>query len=243
MANEPLQRPVVLYDGQCGFCKRHVARWSALAGGAIEFLPYQGNVERFPGITTDAVSRAVHLIEPDGTLTRGAEAVFRIAALSRKRPWLQSCYEKIPAFRSVTETGYEWIAAHRNLVDPIDRVLFGRSNEPTSHRLTVSIFLRALGVIYLIAFVSLWVQVHGLIGSHGILPISNYLQMAREALSGSERYRELPTLCWLNSSDGMLSFLCGGGVVVALLLIAGEFPIVMLFGRGGLYLSLARSRQ
>src|SRR3954464_13821647 len=116
-----LQRPVVLYDGQCGFCKRHVARWSALAGDRIEFLPYQGNVERFSAITTDAVSRAVHLIEPDGTITRGAEAVFRIAALSRKRPWLKWCYENMSIFRAVAETGYEWIARHRNLVDPIDR--------------------------------------------------------------------------------------------------------------------------
>src|SRR5947208_6925877 len=163
MVNEPLQRPVVLYDGQCGFCKRHVARWSVIAGDRIEFLPFQGNVEKFPGITTDAVSRAVHLIEPDGTVMRGAEAVFRIAALNRKRPWLRWAYENIPAFRSITEAGYDWIAAHRNLVDPIDRMLFGRSTEPTSHRLTVSIFLRALGVIYLIAFVSLWVQVHGLV--------------------------------------------------------------------------------
>src|SRR5690242_14358834 len=117
MANEPLQRPVVLYDGQCGFCKRHVARWSALAGDGIEFLPFQGNVERFPAITIDAVKRAVHLIERDGAVTRGAEAVFRIAALSGKRPWLRWCYENIPAFRSVTETGYGWIAAHRDLVD------------------------------------------------------------------------------------------------------------------------------
>src|SRR5213082_683170 len=72
---------------------RHVARWSVIAGDRIEFLPFQGNVEKFPGITTDAVSRAVHLIEPDGTVMRGAEAVFRIAALNRKRPWLRWAYE------------------------------------------------------------------------------------------------------------------------------------------------------
>jgi predicted DCC family thiol-disulfide oxidoreductase YuxK/uncharacterized membrane protein YphA (DoxX/SURF4 family) len=243
MTPQPTQRPVVLYDGQCGFCKRHVARWSALADERIEFLPYQGNVERFPAISTEPVSQAVHLIEPDGTVTRGAEAVFRIAALSKKRRWLRWAYENVPAFRSITEVGYDWIAAHRNLVDPIDRVLFGRSTEPTSHRLTVSIFLRALGVIYLIAFVSLWVQIHGLIGSHGILPISNYLQMVQQALPGSERYRELPTLCWLDSSDAMLNFLCGGGVVMAVLLIAGALPIVMLAGLWVFYLSLVVAGQ
>src|SRR5437762_505903 len=113
----------------------------------------------------------------------------------------------------------------------------------STYAVTRWVFLRALGVIYLIAFVSLWVQVHGLIGSHGILPISNYLQMAREALSGGERYRELPTLCWLNSSDGMLNFLCAGGVIMSLLLIAGVLPIVMLIGLWVFYLSLVIAGQ
>jgi len=33
------------------------------------------------------------------------------------------------------------------------------------------LFLRGLGLIYLIAFLSLWVQIEGLIGSKGLLPV------------------------------------------------------------------------
>ena len=33
------------------------------------------------------------------------------------------------------------------------------------------IFIRVLGVIYLIAFISLWTQIDGLIGHNGILPV------------------------------------------------------------------------
>ena len=39
-----------------------------------------------------------------------------------------------------------------------------------------STLLRGLAIIYLIAFASLLPQVHGLIGSHGILPAHDYLQ-------------------------------------------------------------------
>jgi len=36
-------------------------------------------------------------------------------------------------------------------------------------------FLRGLAIVYLIAFISLLLQVNGLIGSNGILPVSDYL--------------------------------------------------------------------
>jgi len=38
-----------------------------------------------------------------------------------------------------------------------------------------SLFLRGLAIVYLIAFISLLLQVNGLIGSNGILPVSDYL--------------------------------------------------------------------
>ena len=38
------------------------------------------------------------------------------------------------------------------------------------YQLVSWLFIRALGVIYLIAFASLWTQVQGLAGAEGILP-------------------------------------------------------------------------
>ena len=42
------------------------------------------------------------------------------------------------------------------------------------------IFLRLLGLICLVAFVSFWVQARGLIGSGGILPMGQYLQAVQD---------------------------------------------------------------
>jgi len=80
------------------------------------------------------------------------------------------------------------------------------------------LFLRLLGVVYLAAFLSLWVQVHGLIGSRGILPIGEYLAEVR-AVTGPERYALVPTLCWLDAGDGFLDGLCGAGVILSGLLL------------------------
>ena len=93
-------------------------------------------------------------------------------------------------------------------------------SEAPSYRLASVLFLRLLGVCFLFAFLSLWVQIDGLIGSSGILPVSRFLEQARQVL-GAGRLHELPTLCWLDSSDAMLHALCAGGVLVSVLAFVG----------------------
>lgn len=104
------------------------------------------------------------------------------------------------------------------------------------------IFLKVLAIIYCIAFVSFGVQIVGLIGSHGILPITDYLRTAHEQL-GVSAYREVPTLFWLNSSDAMLRAVPIAGVVLAISLFfntARRITLVLLYV---LYLSLSSAGQ
>jgi hypothetical protein len=53
----------------------------------------------------------------------------------------------------------------------------------------------------------------------------------------------LPTLCWFNSSDAFLHFLCGGGILFSLLLIVGIAPAVSLVALFVSYLSLTIAGQ
>jgi hypothetical protein len=90
---------------------------------------------------------------------------------------------------------------------------------------TRSALVRGLGLAYLSAFWSLSVQVDGLIGSRGILPVSELLNQARQGLgSGPTRFWSLPTLLWIDASDGMLHLLCWGGVLLASAVILGAIP-------------------
>jgi len=98
------------------------------------------------------------------------------------------------------------------------------------------LFLRLLGLIYFTAFVSLGVQIKGLVGSRGILPARDFL-LAKKSLR-SRRYLEVPTLCWLNASDAFLQSLCWCGSVFALLLTIGLAPVVTLILLWLFYLSL-----
>jgi hypothetical protein len=86
------------------------------------------------------------------------------------------------------------------------------------------------------------VQIDGLIGSEGILPIQRYLAAAQSVL-GPERYRLLPTLCWFNPGNGFLHFLCGGGMAAALLVVCGIIQLPALALMWAFYLSLTVAGQ
>ena len=84
-------------------------------------------------------------------------------------------------------------------------------------------FSRCMALIYLVAFWSLGVQVLGLIGSHGILPASDFLHFIRQEV-GSSCFWAAPTLCWFNNSDIFLLFLCWLGAFISILLLIGVMP-------------------
>lgn len=101
------------------------------------------------------------------------------------------------------------------------------------------IFLRSLGVVYLIAFLSLWVQVKGLIGSQGILPAQEFLDAVSLRYSGAEKVRLVPTVFWFTGAgDIALVFACVLGVAASALLIFGVTPALSLTLLFVLYLSL-----
>lgn len=104
------------------------------------------------------------------------------------------------------------------------------------------LFLRLLGVVYLIAFASLGVQMTGLVGSRGILPVADFLTRAHAAL-GPDAYRVLPTLLWVSSSDAVLIVLCWGGAALSIALIFNVVPVVTASLLWVFYLSLTVAGQ
>ena len=125
-----------------------------------------------------------------------------------------------PGARQASEAAYRFVADHRGFFSKILTFAWGRDPEPSSYVLSRWIFLRLLGLIYVIAFLSLRVQILGLIGSHGISPAGEYLEATHQAL-GSGAYRLFPTLAWINSSDSALTLLCGMGALAGLMLMLG----------------------
>lgn len=112
----------------------------------------------------------------------------------------------------------------------------------SAYGLSTWLFLRGLGVVYAIAFASLWVQIEGLIGERGILPVGEYLDAVGDH-TGAERYRIVPTILWLASGDAMLHVVCAAGVLASALVVLDIATAAALVALWGLYLSLTVACQ
>ena len=244
MANEPHLRvaalppkPLLIWDGDCHFCRLWIERWQVITRGEVDYATYQEMADRFPEIPKEQFQKSVVFVDEDGEVFFAAEAVYRSLRYRSSRKWLSWSYDRVPGFAAFSKIAYKIVARNRGFGSSITRLLWGNDVRPPTYFASRRWFLRALGVVYLIAFVSLWVQVDGLIGTRGVSPVSEFLPAAHQQLGG-RAFWILPTLCLFNSSDAFLHLLCGGGVLLSLLLIVGIAPAVSLVGLFVFYLSL-----
>jgi predicted DCC family thiol-disulfide oxidoreductase YuxK len=130
----PPRMPWVVYDGQCGFCKLWIRRWRRRLGDQVFFAPFQEAAALYPELPLARFERALQRIEPDGTVTEGAEAVFRTLAqqpLGQALAWL---YRNVPGAAWSTELAYRWVANHRSTLYSPTRWLLDPSPEEARSR-------------------------------------------------------------------------------------------------------------
>jgi predicted DCC family thiol-disulfide oxidoreductase YuxK len=242
--SSPPQKPLMVFDGDCNFCRRWISRWQQSTGNRVDYIPFQHPevAERFPEVPREKFERSVHFIECDGQVYSGAEAVFRSLEYAQFRGWFRWLYEKVPGFASLSEVAYRYVANHRAAFSALTRLLWGDRVERSTYDLVHGLFLRLLGVIYLAAFASLGVQISGLAGSQGIVPANETMRLVGEQVKqqniGLDRYHLFPTLCWFGVSDASLKLQCVIGAVLSFLLIAGFATAPVLFLLWLVYLSL-----
>src|SRR6204780_1641350 len=230
-------KPLLIYDGDCGFCIYCVRYWQKLTGDRVTYAPYQQVGAEYPEIPVAAFQRAVQYVAPDGRIASGAEAaLLTLSHASGKGLWLM-LYRHLPGFAPLAERIYAIVASRRSAFYRPSRWLWGRDHEPPQFELVAWLFLRAMGLIYFAAFVSFGVQALGLIGSHGIMPLPEFVDAARNQL-GSQGYTQFPMVFWLSQSDFAIQAVCWAGAVLSVLVIFNVLPRLSLFLCYALYLSL-----
>ncbi|HEU5171374.1 MAG TPA: DUF393 domain-containing protein [Gemmatimonadales bacterium] len=111
-----LIRPVLVYDGQCGFCRKWISRlrrWDR--GGRIEYVTARerNSVSGLPRFTDDAVARAMHLVTPDGRVLAGARALPALLDYLPGGALVRPLF-RIPGLPWVADRFYAWLAARRH---------------------------------------------------------------------------------------------------------------------------------
>ncbi|HWY48379.1 MAG TPA: lipase maturation factor family protein [Bryobacteraceae bacterium] len=234
--------PLVLYDGNCGFCRIWIQYWTQLTANQVEYACSQEAGERFPQIPPESFGQSVQLVMPDGQLIAGARAVYTTLTFAPGMAWLLWLYDHLPGFAWLSEVAYRLVAAHRTLFYHLTRLTFGRRILLLRYAGVEWIFLRILAAIYFIAFTSIAVQVTGLVGEHGIAPLGRFLAAVSQNF-GARGYLMLPTVFWFAHWDAMLQGVCVAGAVVSIVLFLGYFERAALVCLYVLYLSLCTAGQ
>jgi len=223
VSSEPDGRAVVVWDGDCTFCRRWASRWYTLTGDTFAWTTLQSNEDCLT-IERTELEAALHLVEPEGTHVRGAEAVFTILARGGIRRWPLWLYRHVPGFKACSETGYAWIARHRGGTDRCSRAVLGKVEIPDTWLLTRRVFLRCMGLIWLAAFLSLGAQLPGLVGVDGLQPVGAWLDALR-ATAPDVGLMQVPTLQWFGG-DGLLTATWVLGSIAAAALVLGLAPLL-----------------
>ena len=110
-------KPLMVFDGDCRFCRFWIVRWQQATGNKVDYIESQDAsvASRFPELSKERFEKSVQLIETDGTVYGGAEAVFRALRYARFQSWAFWMYESVPGFAAVTEWMYRLVAGNREV--------------------------------------------------------------------------------------------------------------------------------
>jgi predicted DCC family thiol-disulfide oxidoreductase YuxK len=238
-----MAKPTLIYDGECAFCSRWIERWRVRTGERVEYLTSQEAETKFPEISEAELREAVQWVGQEGERLSGAPAIFAVLAMvSASGRALQTLYRKTPPLAHSVDAVYRLVAQNRQFFSRLTRWLWGADLRVPTYAISGRLFLHVLGFTYLIAFLSYWIQFDGLNGQHGILPLQDFLQKAKEILGG-DAYWQFPSVCWFGASDTAVHAWCIAGVIAAASLMFGFAPLPCLVFLWVDYLSLSVAGQ
>ena len=140
-------RPLLVYDGDCGFCGYWARYWQRLTGDRVDYRPYQDVAAQYPAIPLADFQRAVQFITPDGRHASAAEASFLTLSHAPGKGFWLALYRHVPGFAVISEWGYAFVAAHRPAFHRASPLLWGKNHEPPRYELVSFLFPRLFGLV------------------------------------------------------------------------------------------------
>ncbi len=123
----PTEKPMMVWDGECGFCKYWVTRWKMYTGDRITYKTYQEVASQFKDIPLKEFKKASRLIEPNGSVYSGPDSAYRSFAYSEEKHWpWHDWYERFPVFTKLSDHSYNFIAKHRSFFYKLTVFCFGK---------------------------------------------------------------------------------------------------------------------
>src|SRR5271155_3066570 len=96
-------KPLLIFDGNCGFCRIWIQYWVQLTGTRVEYAASQDVAANYPQIPADSYSQSVQLMMSSGEAMSGARAVFTTLTYAPGMKWLLWAYQHVPGFAPLAE--------------------------------------------------------------------------------------------------------------------------------------------
>lgn len=226
----------MVYDPGNGFARYWVNYWKRLEPAGVRFQERGGLLDTQVRPVSGG-GRLFTWVGADGGLATDGRAVFCLYAQKSGQGAGLWIYDRIPAFAAGCETLAGHISDYPAGALRMSRLLWGEERIPARSFAAGWIFLRLLALVYLSAFLSMSVQIEGLVGAQGILPLARVLENLWQ-IRGAAAVWEMPTLFWLNASDTALHAACIAGAICSVLAFFSIAPVAMFVMNFILYLSI-----
>ncbi|CAM3301415.1 DCC1-like thiol-disulfide oxidoreductase family protein [Aequorivita lipolytica] len=127
----PAEKPMMVWDGECGFCKYWITRWKSKTEDRIIYRTFQQVSENYPDIPLKEFKKASRLVETDGSIYSGPDSAYRSFNYFEESDsrW-HNLYSKNGFFTSVSDYTYNFIANNRSFMLKITKLFFG--NDPAA---------------------------------------------------------------------------------------------------------------
>ena len=113
-AHLPDDRGLLVYDGECGFCRRWVRRMCAWFARLPVPVAWQDADLAALGLTADQCRAAVQFVSRDMRVSGGSDAAARVLIVAGL-PWsVAGRLMLVPGIRTVAQAAYRWVAANRH---------------------------------------------------------------------------------------------------------------------------------
>lgn len=122
----PQGRPILVWDGNCGFCKYWVTRWRGLTKEKVVYKTFQEAAQDFPDIPLKEFKKASRFIDTDGRIYSGPDSAYKSYSTGNMSPYLHKWYHQNGVFTKVSDTGYHYITKNRPFAFKCTQLLFGK---------------------------------------------------------------------------------------------------------------------
>ncbi len=126
--NYPPQFAILVWDGECKFCKWWKTRWELRTKNNLTFKTYQEVASQFPDIPIKEFKKASRLIESDGSIYSGPDSAYRSLYIAGDKKW-HFWYSKYNWFQKASDIAYNHIAKNRSFYYKATIFLFGKNPE------------------------------------------------------------------------------------------------------------------